>query len=393
MARTIFEEQMIDIIWGATLMGGGGGGSITSGKLLLESFKKSHPGKLIKADLLNAAEMGDNMYASATAGMGAPAAIVGVDFSQYAANAAGLLKEMAGRAGKNLQYNIPVELGGFSIFFPFLLSLQSDGHMPVIDADGAGRAVPALETLLLNVNGCPTTPMALANGVNDRISVELHDPCDAPLAEKIGRSVSGMFGNMVGISGWLVDRKQVTDDICIGTITLCEKIGRTFREASKKGPNPGLFEAIRDLYADGTAPLQTKTICRGKITEIVTDTHDGFDFGRLTVAAADGETSYRIMFQNENLLLQKIADGVTTDMMTVPDITAMYCLDPNGAADVEIDMPISNADAKEGMDIVIGVIKVDEKWFRDENRKWWTVWSECMKAIGYEGGPLPFKNV
>ena len=29
--RTLTEQQMIDIIWGATLMGGGGGGSISSG--------------------------------------------------------------------------------------------------------------------------------------------------------------------------------------------------------------------------------------------------------------------------------------------------------------------------------------------------------------------------
>lgn len=41
MATTFLnEENMRDIIWGATLMGGGGGGSISSGMMLLESYKK-----------------------------------------------------------------------------------------------------------------------------------------------------------------------------------------------------------------------------------------------------------------------------------------------------------------------------------------------------------------
>ena len=40
MAKTYLnEENMRDIIWGATLMGGGGGGSISSGMMLLDSYK------------------------------------------------------------------------------------------------------------------------------------------------------------------------------------------------------------------------------------------------------------------------------------------------------------------------------------------------------------------
>ena len=48
MATThLNEENMRDIIWGGTLMGGGGGGSISSGTLLLESYKARHPGEVL----------------------------------------------------------------------------------------------------------------------------------------------------------------------------------------------------------------------------------------------------------------------------------------------------------------------------------------------------------
>ena len=266
--RTLTEQQMIDIIWGATLMGGGGGGSISSGMDLLNAYKRDHPDAKIEVDLITVDEMKGG-YAAATAGMGAPAAIVGVDFSKYAANAFSLLQEVAARHGKDLLYNIPVELGGFSIFFPLLLSLITE--FKTVDADGAGRAVPALETLLLHVNGCPTSPIALANGVNDKITVELADSHNAPLAEKIGRDICGEFGNMVGISGWLVDKTDIENRIITGSITLCEKIGAIMRRANC--PAEKLFEMLASEKL-----VQSKVVCVGDVTDIRVETHGGFDY-------------------------------------------------------------------------------------------------------------------
>lgn len=389
----IHEKEMIDIIWGATLMGGGGGGSISSGMQLLEACR-DESGSVPDAIMVQTEDMGES-YASATAGMGAPAAIVGTDFSPFAANAAALLAEMAEREGKQLSYTFPVELGGFSIFFPFLLSIKSGGAIPVVDADGAGRAVPALETLLLNVNGCPTTPMALANNAGkkgDRISVELADPHNAVLAEKIGRDVCGLFGNMVGISGWLVNQKQLSGDVCPHTITLCKQIGSLFRSHEK--PNENLFEEISKI--EGIAiPTQTKKICVGKVTEVKTETHGGFDYGTVTVEdKSNPSIKYRISFQNENLLLERIVKDKAEPMMTVPDITSMYCIDPNGVPGVEVNMPLSNADVKKDMTIVIGAIKVNKQWHKyPESTKWWDVWHECMETIGYTGGNLSFDDV
>ena len=82
MAKTYLnEENMRDIIWGATLMGGGGGGSISSGMMLLDSYKKDHPDETLSVEMIDAGDMPKGTYAAATAGMGAPAAIAGVDFS------------------------------------------------------------------------------------------------------------------------------------------------------------------------------------------------------------------------------------------------------------------------------------------------------------------------
>lgn len=384
MSRKLNENQMVDIIWGATLMGGGGGGSISSGMDLLNSYKKHHPDQVPCVEMITASEMKDGVYAAATAGMGAPAAIVGVDFSQFAANAFSLLQEVAARDGKILEYNIPVELGGFSIFFPMLLSMLTG--KPAVDADGAGRAVPALETLLLHVNGCPTAPCALANGNNDKIIVELADCHNAPLAEKIGRDICGEFGNMVGISGWMVDRDDVQNRIITGSITLCEEIGKIMRDDSLDKAR--LFEVLVEKGL-----LKAKVICKGVIKSNDVVTRGGFDFGAVVVEDEATGSVYQINYQNENLLLQKkTGEDTYENLMTVPDLTCMYCIDPQGIDGVLAGMPLSNADAKTGMKVAVAVVKVDPKWFLTETT-WWDVWKECMEHIGYEGGYLPFDDV
>ena len=383
MSRIVDRQGMIDIIWGSTLMGGGGGGSIRAGIQLLESFERNHPEIPIQVEMLSVEEMEEDAYAASGSGLGAPAAIVKVDFSQYAFNSFRVLEELCEKNGIDLKYNYAVELGGFSSFYPFLLALQSG--KPVVDVDGTGRAVPAIQTLLLNVNDCPCSPLGLANGKNDRIAIELSDPCDAVLAEHISRDISGMFGNMVGIYGWPINKKMMEERICCGTMTLTEEIGRLIRTSSV--PDEDLFEALKKAGL-----IDCKVICKGVIQEISTETRNGFDFGTLTVQSDKTGETYHIRFQNENLLLQKGSGEVLEDMMTVPDLTAMYCIDPNGDENIVPRMPLSNADAKVGMRIAVGVIRVDPKWFIN-GTKWWNVWEECMDNIGYTGGHLGYDNV
>jgi len=390
MATThLNEENMRDIIWGATLMGGGGGGSISSGTLLLDSYKDRHPGEVLDVEMIDATDMPANTYAAATAGMGAPAAIAGVDFSAWAANAFAVLRDLAARDGKTLAYNYPVELGGFSTFFPLLLSLQSG--LPTVDCDGAGRAVPALETLLLNVNDCPTSPLGLANGDNDKITIELDNPLNAPTAEKIGRNISAAFGNMVGISGWLVDKNDIQNKICVGTISLSQQIGAILRRSNY--PIANRFEALASELG-----MQVKIICKGRITDIHTETHGGFDYGTMTVRddrqGYHGE-QFSIKFQNENLVLSRVDTTGNEPLMTVPDLTCFYCIDPNGNDNATAGMPLSNADCRIGMDIALAVIKVDPKWFANPTSpmKWWDVWAECMRTAEYTGPYLSYDNV
>jgi len=366
--RILDEQQIIDIIWGATLMGGGGGGAMVGGTDLLNTYKKLHPEKAVQVTLYDTAEMDPDAYAAVTAGMGAPTVIKNVDFSQYAVNAFNALKDMAAQMDppRKLEYSLAVELGGFNTFVPMLISLLND--IPFIDADGAGRAVPALDTLLLHINGLDTSPLAMADGDDNQITIKLKDPKNAPLGEEIGRWICTALGQIGGLSGWMVKKAEIEDCLPCGTVTLCEKIGHALRESAKTGAN-----AFVDLEKAG---IDCKFLAKGKVVKAENLQSKGFDYGKVYVEAEDGQ--WIIYFQNENLIVEH--DGKA--IMTVPDIICYY-----NAANGE---PLTNADITEGMEICLGALKAPEAWWK--NPKMFEIWKPFLATVGYKGGNIPYSK-
>ena len=364
--RILKEEQLIDVIWGATLMGGGGGGAMVGGTDLLDTYKKLHPEKPVELTLLETCDMDPEAYGAVTAGMGAPTVLKNVDFSQYAVNAFNALKEMGTKMDppRKLEYSVPLELGGFNTFCPMLISLLND--IPFIDCDGAGRAVPALDTLLLHINGLDTSPLAMADGKNNKVTIELNDAKDAPMGEEIGRWICTAFGQIAGLSGWMVRKSDIEESLPCGTVTLCEKIGHELRRCAKDGSNA--FEALAQ------AGIECRFLTRGKVVKQENLQAKGFDYGKVYVEGADGQ--WIIYFQNENLLVEHEGKPI----MTVPDITCYY-----NAATGE---PLTNADITEGMEICLGAIKAPDAWWKNPNM--FDVWKPFLSNVGYEGGNIPF---
>ena len=367
MARNLDEHQIVDVIWGATLLGGGGGGSMQNGMDLLEQFKKEGLGPL-NVNLITREEMEPGKYAAVTAGMGAPTVLKTLNFYPYVINAFAALKEMAAKLDekKDLEYSMAVELGGFNTFVPMLISLVEG--VPFVDADGAGRAVPALDTLLLHINGLNTSPLAMANGNGDKVTIVTTDPRDAGLAEEIGRHICMAFGMVGGLSGWMINKDEVAK-VPEGTVTKCEKIGADLREHA--GKKDDVFEFLK------SRGHECRTVVPGicKVLKIENKQAKGFDYGEVTVAAEDGK-EIKIFYQNENLLITVGGEPY----VTIPEIIAVV--------NAEDGVPLTNADIQEGQEVFVGVVKTDEKW--DLNPDMFDVWGPFMDNIGYKGQRISY---
>ena len=365
--KILKEQELKNVILGATVIGAGGGGSASSALELLEKFKVNS-GKEPELKLYNVEELEDDAYAAVTCGMGAPRALIGKDFTPYAVNAYGALQDMAAKMGREVKYVLGVETGGFNTFVPMLISLMTG--IPFVNADGAGRAVPALDTLLLHVNGLKTSPLAMADNKNNRLKIELADAHDASMGENIGRWICTAFDMMAGLSGWMVTQDEIISSIANNSVTYAMSIGETIAKYDGKGN-------VYDFIAKNS-DLPCKPVCTGKIIKMETKTANGFDYGVAIIAGEDGH-EYKIPFQNENLAIYK--DG--TPIMTVPDIISVF--------NKETGMPMTNADTAEGQYVDVGIAKVDEKWWKVGEAKMNEIWAPYFSNVEYTGKIIRFQ--
>ncbi len=378
MAKRILNEQSIlDVLCGATILGGGGGGPMSAGLTMLDNYKKAFPGKPLEITLIDSAEMEDNAYAAVICGMGSPKKVLGVDFSPYVVNAFNALKKHVAsmKQPKELKYALAVEMGGFTTCMPILISLMEG--LPLMDADGAGRAVPGLDTLLFDVYGLDASPLAFADGDGNEMLLLTKNPKNASFSEEVGRALSATFDGKVGLCGWTVGGKDIDACLAIGSITLAERIGAIVRECMENN-TPG--EVFRLINERGVA--KARQIINGKVTKFFNDTKGGFDYGYFIVTDDDGN-QWRTEYQNENLLLSRLDGEKRIPVMTVPEVIATY--------DPKTGTPLTNAAIEEGMDIALGAIKVHEAWWGKESA--FTHWKPYLERVEYTGGAIRFEEL
>ena len=125
--RKLYEQDIIEILYGATLLGAGGGGSLSQGLGMLEGLKED--GHKIELELLELDEIGDDEYAAVVCGLGSPVAMLDPDKPKFGPDAVHAFKAFQKAflvEGKSVKYLQSGEMGGFNTFSPMLVSILSD---------------------------------------------------------------------------------------------------------------------------------------------------------------------------------------------------------------------------------------------------------------------------
>ncbi len=366
------EQDIKDIINGAAILAGGGGGSVNAALNMLEKHKKLHPDK-VNAILIKTNEMEAGKYAATVAGMGAPQALHGIDFTKHIFNSYEALKNLAKNLDtpKDIEYALAVELGAFSTFIPILVSMMHG--IPIIDTDGAGRAVPGLDVLLYSVNGLDTSPIVMADDTNNKVEFQLSNPKDAKLAEKLCRAMTTEFGDILGIAGWILDRDQIENSLATGTISLSLKIGKLFRESKENNSLDTYFNLLKENNI-----VESQLLTTGIVTEFFNETKGGYDYGHFLVKDEEGNI-WKTQYQNENLTIRK-NDNI---VVTVPEIITTFDLDSG--------VPLTNADIKENQKIAIGIMKVNEKWWKNPDMP--KYWQSYLDRIDYNDKLIKLEDI
>ncbi|MFF0250137.1 DUF917 domain-containing protein [Streptosporangium sandarakinum] len=290
MGFDLTMDNLHDLADGAALLGTGGGGDPYIGRLLVEEQlrRTGRPVRVVSAEAL-----ADDALVVATAMMGAPTIFVEKLPSPQPAVAA--LRALERHVGRTVDAVMPIECGGLNSMMPFVVAAQLG--LPVVDADGMGRAFPELQMVTWNVLGISGSPMGIAS---DHGETSVLETAQNERMEWLARGLTIRMGGAAYTANFLMDAATVRRTAVPGTLSLALKIGVALRRARIDHRDP--FAVLTQTLAD-TFYSHGRTLFRGKVIDVDRRTVEGFTRGQVTLAGLDDRDDQMIItYQNEHLI-------------------------------------------------------------------------------------------
>ena len=337
--RKLGIQSIEDIALGAAVLGTGGGGDPYIGKLMaVDAVSECGP-----VTLVDPSEVPDDALIVPTALMGAPT--VAVEKIPRGDEAIGTLRAVEKRLGTKAFATMSVEAGGLNSTIP--LSVAARLGIPVVDADGMGRAFPEIQMFTFHLHGITATPMAMADEKGNAILLET---ISDQWTERIARSITVAMGGTAIVSLYSILGRQLKEAAVPNTITLAEKLGRLLREAKLSKEDP-----VRELLT----LVRGHRLFKGKVLDVNRRTVAGFARGEAILEGIEecAGSKFTIQFQNENLVA--IKDGRI--LVSVPDLITTL--------EIETGLPITTETLRYGYRVVVVGIPCDRRWRTDEGLK------------------------
>src|SRR5688500_1944008 len=218
--RQITVDALDDIARGAAVLGTGGGGDPYIGKLMAQGALR----RCGDVNLLDPLELADDDIVVPSAMMGAPTVMVEkIPRGEEIVNA---FKALQAYLGRPARATMSIEAGGLNSTTPFTVAAELG--IPLVDADGMGRAFPEIQMVTCTLAGVSATPMAIAD---EKGNSAIINTIDNRWTETFARTLTVDMGCSAMIALYAMTGKQVKEGCVPGTITKIEEIGRTIREA------------------------------------------------------------------------------------------------------------------------------------------------------------------
>lgn len=330
--RKIGKQEIEDIAVGAALLGTGGGGDPYIGKLMaLQAIDEFGPVTLLEPD-----EVPDDALVVPSAMMGAPTVMLEkVPSGEEAIEAFLKLQEFL---GEKIYATFPIEAGGLNSMLPFVLAARLG--LPVVDADGMGRAFPELQMVTFYLDGISATPAVLADEKGNTV---LLSTIDNLWTERIARAATVQMGGSAMTAMYSMRGINLKKSGIPNILQLEADIGRSIRLAKENNVNP-LQEVLNIVNGF--------KLFEGKIIDVDRKTESGFAKGIATIEGLneyEGET-LKLYFQNEHLLARTDREI----LCVTPDLIAVL--------DAETSIPITTEGIRYGARCVVIGIPCHPKW-------------------------------
>ncbi|WP_302738143.1 DUF917 domain-containing protein [uncultured Desulfovibrio sp.] len=401
------QEALRQTAMGACFLGSGGGGTLQSALGLIENFRS---GEYYSDDTVEVVKVEDATEGDAVvvAYIGAPAKINHAAYPDGPVQAAVQVSSRLRELGRRLAYIVPAETGALGFTVACLVAAKLG--LKVVDADGAGRAVPSLPQLTFSIteglspnpaivvnqdkNLCVTVNASILPDVADCVQHKPGQQFPAARIEDLSRIIDNLmrpiisepaFDQFGGLALWIMTPEQMRKAL---------RIRNTLWKAWALGAGLPGFASSDDLLEYLKEKLRItahRLFGPAQLTNAEINTEGGFDVGK--VDFTDNDRICTVQYQNESLIagLKKYDDP----LCTAPDSIA-YFLEPSETGSNEPKV-FSNGDLlsedgslredlKGRMFSVIGIAVDDVLWEQDAGI--FTTFRDLLRKMGYHGEPV-----
>jgi uncharacterized protein len=300
MKRLLDPDALRALARGCAVLGAGGGGDTYLTLLqALQATEDYGPVPLIDLD-----ELPDDSLIMPCGGIGAPT--VSIEKLENGDEGERLREQLQYVTGRRVAALMAGEIGGGNGLLP--ITWAAGMGLPLVDADGMGRAFPEVPQVTMQLAGIPPSPAVITD---ERGNLIVFRTISGDWMERLERAAAVEFGGAASSTEFSLTAAEARTATVRNSVSLAIRIGEA------------VAGATGDPVAALIAEIGAFRLVTGKISDVERQTRQGFVRGSVVVEGlgADAGRLLRMELQNENLVALeggKVLASVP-DLITVLD--------------------------------------------------------------------------
>ncbi|MGW0198714.1 DUF917 domain-containing protein [Nonomuraea sp. NPDC003201] len=306
----IDESDIPALARGCAVLGTGGGGDVRTGSLAAIGAVREYG----EVPLIGLDELDDDALIVPLSGIGAPT--VSHEMIHSADEPKRIAEEIERLFGRSPSAIMSSEIGGSNGVAPVAWAARLG--LPLLDADGMGRAFPEVQMVSMYVAGLPADLVIMSDIIGNVVTIR---PVDGLWSERLARAVCVAAGSSALMADYVLTTARARGAVIEGTVTRAIGIGRaTEGAADPLGALQGSLGAAR--------------LITGKLTDVERRTTGGFVRGTATIEGTGEDRGRRLTLELQNENLVALEDGrvraIVPDLITVVDTETAAAVQTEG---------------------------------------------------------------
>ena len=302
----ITAGDLVPMAAGAAFLATGGGGDPRYSRLAVQALLETTG----PVELLALEDLADDATVISVGMSGSPS--VGIEKLANGLEPLWAVRMLEKHLNREADALISFEVGGGNSLVPFLAAARM--NIPVLDADGMGRAFPEMQMETFSIYGISGSPMAVVDEFGDGGVFSARD--DA-FGEKLLRHIGLAMGGECYCAQYVMTGEEARRVSVDGSLMLAMRVGELLL---RHRGDLETFLAELSTLLELTSYGVLKVLGQGKVVDLERRIVGGYDQGTVGIETFGARERLNLLVKNEFLVAQTGAHR----LCTVPDLIAWW---------------------------------------------------------------------